>query len=329
VTPRTTSSNWNGFDARPSPFADAWRRHSPQQLLVAAARLYWRARGRCAPIAAAVLALSVCVSALAASGAWQVVPSSPPSVVLARAASLSLLVMLLATPFTAVRAIRVVVGECVPETFRIAAVRFYRLTAIVAYHAVPLVVLFAAFPLGVVALWFYGWWMFAPHAVVVEGAGGRAALRRSRMLTLGEFSASALPVVVTFALYFVGLAAALRLVPSPPPGFAEDAGGYVRPLAEGETYDPVTRWLKHPDKRVTHIPEGAAYDEESRVLRLEPPPPPALGTALAWVGVPVLLAGMLDPIRWLVVALLYVRLRVRREGLTAEAFLAEIAAESS
>lgn len=155
------------------------------------------------------------------------------------------------------------------------------------------------------------------------------ALRRSRMLSQGEFGRTALPVALSLTLFYIGLVATLRLVPHHPPGFdvGED-GSFVRTLLEGESYDPVTRILTTPDGRGVALPPEATYEEASRTLRLPAAPPVPLGVALAWVGIPWFLAGVLDPIRWFVLTLLYVNLRVRREGWTVEEMFAELARES-
>jgi hypothetical protein len=153
-------------------------------------------------------------------------------------------------------------------------------------------------------------------------------LRRSRMLSFGEFGRTALPLALSLALFYGGLVASLRLVPHPPLGFSPVADGtFVRTLAEGETYDPLTHILTTADGRGTSIPEEASYDATARTLRLPAVPTPSLRVVLAWAGVPWLLAGLLDPIRWFVIALLYTNLRVRREGWTPEEMLAEVGGE--
>ncbi|GIX06370.1 MAG: hypothetical protein KatS3mg115_0773 [Candidatus Poribacteria bacterium] len=249
---------------------------------------------------------------------------SPPERV-SLAVSWTLLLLLLATPFTTVwafgRIARSWLGRRVPTP----SVRWYRLVGVALYLWIPLGVLAGGFPLGLIALPIYVWWMFAPLVVVVEGEGGRAALRRSRYLSLGEFSATALPVVLSFALFFIGLTMAQRIVPHPPRGFQVTVEGkYVRPLTEAEEYDPETRLITEADGRLTPVPEEAYYDAESRVLVIPAPEPLSAEAAWAWAGVPTALAALLDPIRWYLVALLYLGLRRRREGWSAEQLAREL-----
>lgn len=250
-------------------------------------------------------------------------PSAKLPEIVASSTSTGLWVLLALTPLGVGRAFRVGFGISFPR------IRWYRVGGVVLYTLMPMGLLVKFFPLGLVAVLFCVWWGFAPLVVLVEGDGGRTALRRSRMLSQGEFGRTALPIVLSLTLFYIGLVATLRLVPHYPPGFdLAEEGSFVRTLSEGESYDPVTRILTTPDGRGSALPPEVTYDAASRTLRLPATPPVPLGVALAWVGVPWFLAVVLDPIRWFVFVLLYVNLRVRREGWTREEMFAELIRES-
>ena len=239
------------------------------------------------------------------------------------------LVMLLLTPFSTLTAVRILVREGSQVEVGFPGIRRYRLVGAALYLAIPLGVVVLVFPLGLLGLPFYVWWMFAPHAVLVEGDGGRTAARRSRTMFQGEFSATAFATIVSFVALLLTLAMVHNLVPGPPRGgfvLNEDDWLYVRQLGDDERYDPDTRILTQADGRSVAM-HGATYDEETRALTRPAPPPIPRTTALVWGGIPLILAGLLDPIRWLVSGLLYINLRTRREGLTLKSLLRELGAE--
>jgi hypothetical protein len=257
------------------------------------------------------------------------------------AASVCLLVMLLFTPVGLARTTReVLLSAGVSD--RIPRIRAFRVIGAAFFLGVPTVGLVVAFPIGVAGLFFYVWWMFAPHVTLLEGDGGRTALRRSRTLFVGEFSSTALPVIISFAFVLLALMMAERLVPPGPRNFTlSESGGYVRELAEGDEYNQGTRILSHaepepdpaadergrPDAKKAKpesMPPEVAYDEVARTLTLPAPEPIPLSTAVLWAGPPLLLVILLEPIRWYVITLLYFNLRLRREGLTVEELREEL-----
>jgi hypothetical protein len=308
-------------------FAERWSRPKPQTVLLYAARLYRHHFPACLATAATALIVSASIAVLTGIAAGRLFPTATTPDLIASSASTGLLVLLFLTPFAVGRAFRLLVSDV--GVVRYPRVRRYRVVGIAVYTLIPAAILVKLFPLGLVAVLFYVWWAFAPLVVLVEGDGGRTALRRSRMLSLGEFGMTALPVALSLALFYIGLVAALRLVSHQPTGFASVADGtFVRTLAADETYDPVTHILTTADGRGSSISPEATYDASSRTLTLPAIPPVPLGVALAWGGVPWLLAGLLDPIRWFVLALLYTNLRARREGWTPAEMLTEIARES-
>lgn len=309
-----------------APFNERWSRPKPQRYFLDAARLYRRHLFPCLAAASVALVASVCVAALSGLLAHRLFPTVSIVDIVASSSSTGLLVALFLTPFGVGRAFRLLVDGA---DARYPSVRWYRLVGVAFYTLLPLAIFVKLFPYGLVAVLFYVWWAFAPLVALVEGDSGRTALRRSRMLTLGEFGQSALPVALSLALFYVGLVAALRLVPPHPAGFAAVADGtFTRTLGDGEKYDPVTHIVTAADGRGSSVPPEAAYDGARRTLTLPATPPVPLGVALLWAGAPWLLAVAFEPIRWFVIVLLYVNLRVRREGWTLEAALAELRSES-
>jgi hypothetical protein len=322
-------------------FSDPWRAYTALSLLREAARRYTSSVGACLPLSVAFAALGLAVGAALTYVVTTFGGVTAPAELARIQVSSALLVMLLMTPAGLARTTREILrGAGVTDP--VPRVRYVRLAGAGLSLAIPSAVLVSAFPIGVAALFFYIWWMFAPHASLLEGDGGRTALRRSRTLFVGEFSSTALPVVITFALVLIALTMAQRLVPPGPKGFVlSESGEYVRELTEGETYNPKTRMLFLPaapvdpaDPRAPSepadpadgmdapagkhqsMPPEIAYDAEAGTLTLAAPDPVPLSTALLWAGPPLLLAVLLDPIRWYVITLLYFNLRLRREGLT-------------
>ena len=323
-------------------FADPWRAYTALSLLREAARRYTSSVGACLPLSVGFAALGLALGAALTYVVTTFGGVTAPAELVRIQASSTLLAMVLMTPAGLARATRQVLRG-VGVTDAIPRVRYYRVAGAGLFLAIPASVLVSAFPVGVVALFFYVWWMFAPHASLLEGDGGRTALRRSRTLFVGEFSATALPVVITFALFLLALTMAQRLVPPGPKGFVlDESGDYVRALAEGETYNEQTRMLfvptgpadpadpTNPDEpmgKLQSMPPEITYDGEARTLTLPAPEPVPLSTTLLWAGPPLLLAVLLDPIRWYVITLLFFNLRLRREGLTVEQLREELAEE--
>ncbi len=307
-------------------FVEPWKHYTFAALLHEAARVYLRTLPKTLPVAALILAVSVCVGATGALLTMREFASLPIPRVVAIGAELATFVLLALTPIGAGRGLRVLVEEASGRAVRYGGMQRYRLVGTAVYLAIPLGIVVFAFPLGVVGVLFYVLWMFAPHAVLVEADGGRTALRRSRTLFQGEFSSTALPGLIVFAAALATLAMAQMLVPRIPRGgftFDEDRALYVRELAEEESYDPETRILTEADGNQAAV-RGAEFDPDERTLSRPAPPPVPLQTALLWTGIPLLLTGFLDPIRWLTQALLYINLRTRREGLRLTALLGEI-----
>ena len=310
--------------------------------------------GVCLPLSVAFAALGLGLRAALTYVVTTFGGVPAPAALVRIQASSALLAMVLMTPAGLVRTTRQVLrGAGVTDP--IPRVRYYRVAGAGLFLAIPSAVLISAFPIGVAALFFYVWWMFAPHASLLEGDGGRTALRRSRTLFVGEFSATALPVVITFALFLFALTMAQRLTPPGPKGFVlDESGNYVRVLAEGETYNEQTRMLFLPDPVDPRAPSGSentptsptdslddpagklqsmppeiTYDPQAGTLTLAAPEPVPLSTTLLWAGPPLLLVILLDPIRWYVITLLYFNLRLRREGLTVEELREELLEESA
>ncbi|MBM3214611.1 hypothetical protein FJZ36_06825 [Candidatus Poribacteria bacterium] len=302
--------------------AGSWRKPGVKELFLDAARFVVSR-----PATFALPAVVTCIVSgvggvgLALAGR-NFYPSAPLAATVSAGASSAFLIALLLTPYVGSSAMSAALSLWGGARVHFERIRWYRLLGTTLYLAIPVTLLTKLFPPGMVAIPFYIWWAFAPYVVLLEGDGGRTALRRSRMLSVGEFSATALPVALSLAVFYAGLIAASRLVPQHPAGFLpSDSGGYQRTLAEGEKYDPTTRILTHPDGKASTVPADATYDAETRTLHVAPPPEVAVTVALTWVGVPWLLAMLLEPIRWTVLAWVYLNLRIRREGLTpAEAF---------
>ncbi len=336
-------------------FSDPWRAYTALSLLREAAGRYTSSVGACLPLSVGFAALGLALGAALTYVVSTFGGVTAPAELARIQVSSALLVMALMTPAGLTRTAREVLrGAGVTDP--IPRVRYYRVAGAGLFLAIPSAVLVTAFPVGVAALFFYIWWMFAPHASLLEGDGGRTTLRRSRTLFVGEFSATALPVVITFALFLVALTMAQRLVPPGPKGFVlSESGVYVRELSGGETYNPKTRMLFRPastsdspddprapaqsggpsdnpgDPAGKHesMPPEITYDAEAGTLTLPAPAPAPLSTVLLWSGPPLLLVVLLDPIRWYVITLLYFNLRLRREGLTVEELREELLEEHS
>ena len=294
----------------------------------AAARRYLSSIGACLPLSLLFAALGLALGIASAYGVAEIGVITAPAELARIAAGICLLVILLLTPLGLARATRETLrGEGVSDA--VPRIRYFRVVGAGLFLAAPSAVLVSAFPIGIIGLFFYLWWMFAPHVTLLEGDGGRTALKRSRTLFVGEFSATALPVVLTFTLFLLALTMAERLVPPGPRNFTlQESGGYVRELAEGDEYNTSTRMLSHEDGKHESMPPEIAYDETARTLTLPAPDPIPLSTALLWVGPPLALVVALDPIRWYVITLLYFGLRLRREGLTADELREELVEET-
>lgn len=308
------------------PVNDPWKRLSLREVFHEAARLYVRSWNEFFLPLIGLLGLGF--TAGIAAGWWSKAQSwaADDAAAVAVGAMAALFVFLLFTPFGIAAAIHILLRRWGGVEARISRIRYYRLVGIFAYLVIPSAVLFGAFPLGLLAVVFFAWWLFAPHAVLIEGDGGRTAMRRSRMLSTGEFSATALPLLMTFSLVVIALFAAHRLIVSPPQGWTwnTEGAGFVRPLQQGESFDPSTGFLKAPDGRVTPVPDAATFDTSKNRLELPPPEPVPFGTALLWAGIPTLLAGFAEPFRWFVATLLYWNLRIRREGWSPELLVEEL-----
>lgn len=190
-------------------------------------------------------------------------------------------------------------------------------------------VLVYAFPYGALALVFSFWWMFSPHAALIEGDGGRAALRRSRMLTQGEFNSAALPGAVSLSAALVALMMIQAMRPAPfPHGFNELADGYyIYRLQEGERYDPKANYLIRGGEQ-TAYPSETEYDPDTNAIRLPAPEPTGPATALLWAGLPTAAAALLEPVRWWAQCLLYYQFRLRNEGIRPERTAVEMEEET-
>ena len=328
----TESADLDGPRPSGTPLlADPWKHYSLRGLLYEALRLYILSLPQTLPLAAAILVLAIGVGAAGALAALRELESFPISSAIASGVRMAVFTMLLLTPFSAARGLRIVIRRATGRDIRFPGVRWYRLVGATVYLAIPLGIVVLAFPLGVVGLLFYVLWMFAPHAVLVEADGGRTALRRSRTLFQGEFSATALPATIVFVAALVALAMSHNLVPGPPRGgfvLDKDRDMFVRELSEGDLYDPETRILTPADGNPIAL-HDVAYDPDARTLTRPAPPPVPATTALLWAGIPLLVAGLLDPIRWLTQGLLYINLRSRREGLTLELLLEEMSSEDT
>lgn len=297
----------------------------------------------CLPLSLSFAAFGLALGIASAYAVGRIGVVTAPAELARIAAAICLLALLLLTPVGLARTTRVILADA-GVTDRIPRIRYFRVTGAAFFLGVPCVALVSAFPIGIAGLFFYLWWMFAPHATLLEGDGGRTALRRSRTLFVGEFSATALPIAITFTLFLLALTMAERLVPPGPRNFTlTESGGYVRQLAEGDDYNPDTRILSHAEAEADPNTEGRsgpnaetkvkpesmppeiAYDESARTLTLPAPKPIPLSTAILWAGPPLLLVIVLDPIRWYAVTLLYFSLRLRREGLTVDELCEELA----
>ncbi|MDA1190903.1 MAG: hypothetical protein O3A46_04365 [Candidatus Poribacteria bacterium] len=306
-------------------FADPWRRYRPHTLLYGAARLYLKTVRRLLPVAALLMGVGVAVGVVGAVFVRRQVAGASDASAVALGASWATLVYLSLSTFAIAPTINALLRVWTGERFTIPRIRYYRLVGAAIYLTVPAAVMSLTFPLGILILALYVWWMFVPHIVLLEGDGGRTAMRRSRTLSMGEFSGVALPTVIVFTLFFLALAMTQRLTPSPPSGFnVNDDGDYVRALQEGESYAADTLIITGGDGKLTPMPPEAAYDEAARTLTLPAPEPPSLTVALLWGALPFFVAALFDPIRWVLIALLYWNLRMRREGLTLETLRQEL-----
>ncbi len=315
-------------------FSSPWKRYSLGTFFLEVVRLYAGSFLSSLPVALIVLGVSLTAGVVGGYLAHLELPGMSFAGLVSGGARWAVFVSLVATPFTSAAGLRILLQRELEReagtALRFLKIRRYRLIGSAVYLALPLSLAALVFPIGLLALPFYVFWMFTPHAVLVEGDGGRTALRRSRTIFQGEFSATALPATISFVFLLLALTMAHNLVPGPPQGgfvLDKERDLYVRELGEDESYDPATRTLVASDGNRVAL-TGADYDEESRTLSRPAPPPVPASTALLWAGVPLVLAGILDPIRWLTQALLYINLRMRREGLTVSALLRELGADS-
>ena len=246
-------------------------------------RLYRMTFWQTAPAALLFLTIGAVLGGLTAYALWVLAPPLGAEHAAAGSAA-ALTCVLCLSPFGSALTARLAAAEWT-NARPAPGIRRLRLTASALFLALPSMVLVYAFPYGAIALVFSFWWMFAPHASLIEGDGGRAALRRSRMLTQGEFNAAALPGAVSLAAALIALMMIQVMRPAQPPhGFNDlQDGSYLYRLKEGERYDAKANYLIKGEEQKAY-PIETEYDAEMNVLRLPAQKPMPASAALLWGG---------------------------------------------
>ncbi|MDE0022332.1 MAG: hypothetical protein OXT69_13265 [Candidatus Poribacteria bacterium] len=309
-------------------FGDPWRRRGLRELFIDAFRLYGATLRQTAPAALLFLLIGAALGGLTAYALWVWVPLPFGAEHAAAGSAAALTCVLCLSPFGSAMTARI--AACAwTQTRPPIGIRRLRLTGAAAFLAFPSMILVYAFPYGALALVFSFWWMFSPHAALIEGDGGRAALRRSRMLSLGEFNSAALPGAVSLSAALVALMMIQAMRPAAPPrGFNElESGDYIYRLQEGERYDPKGNYLIQGERQ-TPYPSETEYDPDMNAIRLPAPEPTGPAAALLWAGLPTAAAALLEPVRWWAQCLLYYQFRLRNEGISPEQIAREMEEEA-
>lgn len=309
-------------------FGDPWRRRGLRALFMDAFRLYGAAFRQTAPAALLFLFIGAAFGGLTAYALWVWLPLPFGAEHTAAGSAVALTCVLCLSPFGSAMTARI--AACAwTQTRPAVGIRRLRLTGSAAYLAFPSIILVYAFPYGALALVFSFWWMFSPHAALIEGDGGRAALRRSRMLSLGEFNAAALPGAISLSAALVALMMIQAMRPVPPPrGFNElESGYYIYRLQEGERYDPKANYLIQGEEQ-TAYPSETEYAPDMNAIRLPAPEPTGAAAALLWTALPTAAAALLEPVRWWAQCLLYYQFRLRNEGVSPEQIAADMEEEA-